>query len=218
MLSATLNRLKSEGYMPDTIIDIGAHHGNWTNECKTIYPLSNYYLFEAIPYPELNQFNGFRNIITFSQVLDAEERIVDWYEMRNTGDSMYKELTHHFDNCVPIKKQTKRLDNIISPYIKSMNNVFIKIDCQGAEIPILKGAGDVINKTNFILLEMPFFGQYNSGVATFLEHISYMDSIGFVPFDICEHHRINNFLMQIDILFINKSHELNNTVQKRLKH
>ena len=40
-----INVLKNKGYYPDTILDIGAHHGNWTNRMKEIYN-SKYYLFE----------------------------------------------------------------------------------------------------------------------------------------------------------------------------
>ena len=95
-------------------------------------------------------------------------------------------------------------------------NIFIKIDCQGAEIPILKGSKTILNKTDFILLEMPLFGKYNEGIPNFLEHIQFMDSIGFCPFDIIDNHYINNFNMQIDMLFINKLHKLNNVVQQKL--
>ena len=48
-----INIIKEKGYYPDTILDIGAHHGHWTNSMKQIYDNSKYYLFEAIDYPEL---------------------------------------------------------------------------------------------------------------------------------------------------------------------
>ena len=100
--------------------------------------------------------------------------------------------------------------------IRHDDNIFIKIDCQGAEIPILKGASSIMDKTDFILLELPLFGQYNTGVQGFLEHIKYMDGINFVPYDIVDNHYINGFNMQIDMLFINKKHSFNNDVQNLL--
>ena len=51
---------------------------------------------------------------------------------------------------------------------------------------------------------MPFFGIYNENVPNFKEHIDYLDSIGFIPYDVLESHYINDYNMQIDILFINK--------------
>ena len=45
-----INFIKYKGYYPDTILDIGAHHGNWTNTMKNLYPNSKYYLFEPFVY------------------------------------------------------------------------------------------------------------------------------------------------------------------------
>ena len=105
---------------------------------------------------------------------------------------------------------------ICNDNILQNDNIFIKIDCQGAELPILKGATSILNKTDFILLEIPLFGQYNEGVPTFLEHITFMNSINFIPYDIVDNHYINNYNMQIDMLFINKNHHFNIDVQKIL--
>ena len=80
----------------------------------------------------------------------------------------------------------------------------------------VKGSTSILEKTDFIILEIPLFGKYNEGVPTFLEHITYMNSIGFVVYDIIDNHYINNFNMQVDILFINKNHEFNVIVNNLL--
>jgi hypothetical protein len=41
-----LEILKNKNYFPDTILDIGAFHGNWTNSMKKIYNNSKYYFFD----------------------------------------------------------------------------------------------------------------------------------------------------------------------------
>ena len=210
-----LATLKNKGYYPDTVLDIGAYHGNWTNSMRTIYETSNYLLFEAIDYSELNQFRN-SNIKVFNVLLNDKSEEVNWYQMKNTGDSIFREKTHHFTNCEAIKRLTIDLDTFVvqNNLLQDAKNIFIKIDCQGAEIPILKGASSILNRTDFIVLEMPLFGQYNEGVPTFLDHISYMDSIGFVPYDIIDTHYINGFNMQIDMLFINKNHRFNSVVNE----
>jgi len=63
---------------------------------------------------------------------------------------------------------------------------------------------------------MPLFGQYNEGVPSFLEHVDFMNKIGFVSFDILENHYINGFNMQVDMLFINKNHPFNTIVNQLL--
>lgn len=211
-------QLKQKGYYPDAILDIGAHHGRWTDESLKIYKEGvDYLLFEAIPYTELERHNT-HNRKVFNVLLNDAEKEVDWYELRNTGDSMFKELNKPFENCAPIKKMSYPLDKIVYTHnlLKDAKHIFIKIDCQGAEIPILKGAPSVLGRTDFIILEIPFFGQYNTGVPTFLEHIQYMDSIGFIPYDILDEHNFYGFKLQVDILFINKRHEFNRLVKEAL--
>ena len=213
-----LSILIHKGYYPDTILDIGAHHGNWTLSMKQIFPLSNFFLFEAIDYEELNKFHNDNNVTVYNVLLNDKIEQVKWYQMKNTGDSMFREKTRSFDNCEVIQRETVDLDSHIlkNNILTKSKYIFIKIDCQGAEIPILKGATSILEKTDFILLEMPFFGKYNEGVPSFLEHIQYMDSIGFVVYDIADNHYINMFNMQVDILFINKNHPLNNIVNQLL--
>jgi FkbM family methyltransferase len=205
-----IQKIKEKGYSPDLVLDIGAHKGLWTRECNRIFN-TRFMLFEAIDYPELRA-SGKQ---VYNVLLNDKEEEVDWYEARNTGDSMFCEKSKHFVNCVPVKKQTTTLDLIFKDMIIP-NEIFIKIDCQGAEIPILKGGLSLLKNVSFILLEMPFFGQYNTSVPSFLEHLKFMDSIGYVQYDICELHYINDFLMQIDIIFIKKDHSLNSVVQKLL--
>jgi FkbM family methyltransferase len=214
-----INILKQKGYYPDTILDIGAHQGFWTIGMKQIYNNSKYYLFEANDYNELNKFNNDNNVKVYNNiVLNDKIEEIDWYCIKGTGDSMFKEKTKHYINCNSIKRETIDLNTHIlkNNLFQESKNILIKIDCQGAEISILKGASSILEKTDFILLEIPLFGQYNDGIPNFLEHIQYMNSIGFITYDIVESHYINNFNMQLDVVFINKNHEFNKTVNQLL--
>jgi len=213
-----LRILQQKGYYPDTILDIGAHHGNWTNAMKHIYPEAKYHLFEAIDYSELGQFQHDANVQVYNVLLNDKTDTVKWYQMKNTGDSMFKEKTYNFDHCEILDRETIDLNSIISnkALFQDSNQILIKIDCQGAEIPILKGATSILDKTDFIVLELPLFGQYNEGVPTFVEHLKFMESLGFVIYDIIENHYINNFNMQVDVLFINKKHQFNTVVNELL--
>jgi len=213
---ARLQTLKDKGYSPKVIFDIGAHKGTWTDQCLNIYNDADYYLFEAIEYSELDKFHDSKNVrVTKGVILNDTIADVDWFEMRNTGDSMFREKTRFFENPTVIRRNTTTLDFVLKDTVFT-DGVFIKIDCQGAEIPILKGATKLLEATDFILLEIPFFGKYNTGVPTFLEHIQFMDNIGFIPYDILEDHVMKGFLMQVDILFIRKTHPMNKTVQDEI--
>lgn len=166
----------------------------------------------------MNIFNIDKNVTVYKNtILNYKIEEVDWYEKKIQEILFFKEKSKHFIDIIPIKRTTIDLDTIVinNNILRCENNIFIKIDSQGAEIPILKGTSLILGKTDFILLEIPLFGQYNENVLNFLEHIKFMDSIDFIPYDIIENHYKNGFNIQIDILFINKSHKFNIDRSKR---
>jgi FkbM family methyltransferase len=209
-----LNNLKLFGFNPNNILDLGAHHGLWSYNCLQVFPRAQYMLIEPIKYEELIHICNKITNFNYKNLLFYEtETEVDWYEMKNTGDSIFKERTHHFSNCIPVKKQTVTLDTIFEKEKYDL----IKIDCQGAEISILKGGQNLIKNTEFIILEMPFCGQYNTNVLSFSEHINFMEANNFVVFDIIDKHiHDNRLLFQIDIIFINKNSSILNKVQSMI--
>ena len=217
MIITALKKLKSFGFEPKNILDIGANKGKWTLEIKKkVFPKAEYTLIEAIDYEELKKVSSKNKNINFKNILlDELEHNVIWYEKRNTGDSLYKENTGYFDDCEQIKRKTSTLDLSFS---KDKFFELIKIDCQGAEISILKGGRNLVNNASVIILEVPFMGEYNLGAPNFYEHINYMENIGFRVYDIVELHRVDNILIQIDIIFIKKGHDFENKVDSIIKN
>ena len=216
MIVNALQKLKSFGFEPKNILDIGANKGKWTLEIKKkVFPKAEYTLIEAIDYEELDKLSDRHDNINYKNILlDEIEHFVTWYEKRNTGDSLFKENTGYFDDCKEIKRSATTLDLVFNK-----NEVFelIKIDCQGAEIPILKGGNRLIQKSSVIILEVPFMGEYNIGAPNFYEHINYMENIGYRVFDIVELHRVDNILIQIDIIFIKQGHDFEKKVDIIIK-
>ncbi len=214
-----LENLRLRGLEFDTILDIGAHHGRWTERCRTIFPQATYHLFEPIPYEALDRLRDDSHglVQVHHTVLNQVCEEVDWYEERNTGDSMFRERTKYFENTVPVRRPSFRLDDVLlTSWLDESRHIFMKIDTQGAEIPVLKGAVEVLKKTDFVAMELPFFGQYNESVPSFQEHIHFMNTIGFGPFDLVEVHDVQGFTMQVDVVFISKRHPLHVTVQENL--
>ena len=91
---------------------------------------------------------------------------------------------------------------------------FIKLDVQGSEMDVLKGAEKTLQRgVEFILIETQLI-EYNKGAPMFLTLVNYMDSIGYEVFDIWEMHyqpwakclcSSSGQLSEIDILFIRKN-------------
>ena len=210
-INETFERLTSLGFSPKWILDVGAYKGNWTRNAKRFFPQANFFMIEAIDYKEL-QTVGAPYLI---ELLKDKIEEVDWYEARNTGDSIYKEKTKFFKDVKSIKKITNTLDNIEG--FKFIAFDLIKIDCQGAELDILTGGKSVASRSEVIILEVPFAGEYNLGAPIFTEYINYMDGIGFCVFDISEHHYIDDILVQVDFVFFNKKSTLLKEVDNIIK-
>jgi FkbM family methyltransferase len=203
------NSLTCIGWNPKTVLDVGGYKGTWTREIKTLFPRASVCLIEPNKYPELRSVDA----TVFHELLSSEPKQVAWYSNLTTGDSMYKETTIHYQSIDPSYRTTTTLD-ILFP-----NQQFdlIKIDCQGAELDILRGGTTLVQQTDVVLLECSFACEYNKGAPTFVDYITYMDSIGFGVLDITEFHRANDILIQIDILFLRKTSPLWKTLQLKIQ-
>lgn len=202
--------LKFFGWSPNTILDIGGYKGQWTRQVRAEFPSATFVVVEPNLHKELDTL-GAR---VHYEVLSSEIKSVPWYSNMSTGDSLYKENTRHYENVVPVLRNTTTLDTLFP------NERFdcIKLDCQGAELDILKGGQRTIEHVDVLLLECPFAGQYNAGAPTLLDYVSTLDSFGFAPLDITELHRANSVLCQIDILFLRKSSHLWQRIQHQMTH
>jgi hypothetical protein len=95
------------------------------------------------------------------------------------------------------------LDSVIEEYDLPIPS-FLKIDTQGSELDILKGAESVINQVDLVYLECPII-QYNKGAPNIGDYIAYMKEKNFIPYDLLEVHRSEEVLLQVDILFISEA-------------
>jgi hypothetical protein len=82
----------------------------------------------------------------------------------------------------------------------------IKIDTQGSELDILKGAEYCLKNASVLILELPLIS-YNIGSPNISEIIEYLRSKRFVPFTVIQEHQIlddaiNISMAQIDIAFV----------------
>jgi len=200
--------LKNVGWYPNTVLDIGGYKGNWTREVRKEFPRAEFVVVEPNFHPELDTLK----VPVYRELLSSTVKDVSWYSNMSTGDSMYKERTHHYSSVSPTLKTTTTLD-VLFP---TKRFDFVKIDCQGAELDILKGGEQILQSTEVLLLECAFAGQYNFSAPSFADYIRYTDSIGFAPVDITELHRANGILCQIDILFLRKTSSLWDLIQGRM--
>ena len=202
-LNYNLLYLIERGVTIDVVYDIGAFRGEWS------YFLNNtslkdrkFFLIEANE--ENEEYLKKLNFKYFIEVLSDKEKNVEFFSKVSTGDSYYIEQTSVYKNDSKSKlKKTNTMDNIIKSNNLPLPNL-IKIDTQGSELDILRGAKDSITDCSLIYLECPII-EYNLKSPNLNNYIEHLNSIDFIPYDICETHKIDNILIQIDILFIKKS-------------
>ena len=184
-----------------TVYDIGANKGEWAAEASKYLSGSEFYLFEAnsthIKSLERSGFDFF--ITALSNKVGSRE----FFSTGGTGDSFYKELTHHYENVEARVVETNTLNNLVRSKGLKIPQL-IKIDTQGSELDILRGSTDFLDKVAFVYMECPV-DEHNEGSPKFDDYIYFMKHNGFVPSEVGEIHRrsIDAKFVQFDILSYN---------------
>jgi FkbM family methyltransferase len=189
----------------NTVLDIGAHKGKWTQEFKKHYPDVKSLMIEA------NEDHIDDLIRTGHYILaligkDNEE--VDYYmceDKDNTeGNGIYKENTN-----VPFtskKRRTVTLDSLLP----GQKFDLIKMDVQGAELDIIQSSPGFIHNAKYLWLELQPHN-YNIGAPSAGKVIGYLNQIGFEMITIDEVNVGSGVIMGMDMIFVNTRNKNLNT-------
>jgi FkbM family methyltransferase len=186
------------------VLDLGAHAGTFTFGCKKFYPNAYYYMIDGNPMTESYIENsGIDYMIAYLSNLVKDTVVYKTkYNAFNTGDSLYRENTKYYDDqSVVIQPITTTTLDKIFKNEKTFD--FIKIDCQGSEIDIIKGGLEMCKRADVFLLEASIYN-YNWGAPMFIELKDFMSNIGFNYTKIVSniHHPFEtSILIQYDVLF-----------------
>ena len=181
-----LEQLKNAGEEPRVIYDIGSCVMHWTNEALRIWPTAHYVLFEAMDSVEfLYQERGIRDY--HIGVLGSESgRTVEFWQndYHPGGNSYYKEnvtvnpsVPEYFNEKHRRVYTTKTLTEVVEARQFPLPDL-VKMDVQGAELDIVKGAESIIKHAKHVILELQRI-EYNTGAPLNQEVIAYMDQLGF---------------------------------------
>lgn len=137
-------------------IDVGAHVGEVLLEMISAAPKGVHYAFEPIPYlfEGLRSNQDFRAVEISDFALSDESGDQTFYWVKN--DPAYSGLKQRrYDRpdpeVVEITVKKARLDDVIP---KSQGIDFIKIDVEGGELPVLRGAKRIITESKpYIVFE-----------------------------------------------------------------
>lgn len=172
----------------DTCVDIGAHAGSWTRPLSYLVPKGRVYAFEALPYYARTlgvvvKLMGLSNVTVLNSAVSDRDGIVEiaWRTrqgFRLTGNThMATEAELTAMECVAVKAVT--LDSWRNGLPADARIAFIKVDVEGAELMVLRGARQVIDTCRPVLfLEIVTsccerYGYRPADIFEFLAHMGY---------------------------------------------
>jgi len=186
-------------WSPRAILDIGANAGTWSTNVRQEYPDSKILMLEAsdqqIPALEATvaAIGNAKYRIAVMSVNDGD--VIPFYfnPKANTGNSMFQEQTKFFSKIKPVEKISIKLDTLIKEeatsgeteaFLRGNQDVFdmIKVDVQGAELMVLNGGLDTLQKATFVQFEGSTV-EYNAGGSCFYEIDEFLRSKGFYLYD-----------------------------------
>lgn len=202
--------VKSTGFNPTTIVDVGV--ATDTEELYQHFADANYIFVEPVAEfePSLQQlctrykgnyvlaaageFNG-----TTSFEVAADLGASSFYRFREADDP-------EFSRTLGVEAQVSRtvpmytLDSIWEAH-EAKGPAILKIDVQGGEMAVLKGAQQCLENFELILLEVSFFEQYYDQ-PLFGDYVEYLNKRGYVILDfINAGYADTGLLHQMDAVF-----------------
>lgn len=211
----SIENLKKLGFSPTTVVDVGAYKGEWTKHVRKIFNDSQFLMIEAQPERanDLKNIESNHNNVVFEQTLagpaDGEEKT---FTVMKTGSSVFEQTYEGKADRKKITLVSNTLDSIVNKN-ELKGDFFLKMDVQGYELEVLKGAENILKETPVILLECSLLN-YNQGAPLIGEIFEHFNKNDYVLFDICAFHRKSEdgVLNQVDLIFCKKDWEVREKV------
>jgi FkbM family methyltransferase len=198
----------------DTILDVGANEGQYALSLRDLGFTGRIISFEplATAYQRLQRSAAKDKlwIVPSRMALGNQEGQVQIHIASNGGASSSllgmldahrraaPEVEYVGSEMVPIA----RLDAVAEQFLGTARNIFLKIDAQGFELPVLQGSGELLRRITGAQLELSLVALYE-GQALFSELLDWMREAGFSIWGIFPGIADNSSgrLLQTDVVF-----------------
>jgi FkbM family methyltransferase len=199
-----LERLASMNFKPTHIFDVGAYKGEFAKYCLDIWSNANISCFEAledkiVQLENLSASNP--QIKVFPILVGAENKEAVALHEAETASSV---LVEHITQDFPVKYYPMAtIDSIVEKHFANHPPDFLKLDVQGYELEILKGAEKSLSQIQVILAEVNFL-DIHQNVPLLSDIVIWLNERGWVAYDICGLTRrpLDRALWQADFIFL----------------
>ncbi len=197
----------------DFVLDVGANTGVWATAVAGCLPGAQVHCFEPLPACQdallrLSEQNP--RIHVHSVALGAESgRLTMNANQFSPSSSVLRMTQRHADlwpstiQAEPIEVSIRRLDDETGTM---GGGIFLKIDVQGYEMPVLQGARNTLARTSLVVAEVLFEALYEKQ-SSIADLIAYLDEQGFQLAEVLYQHRgaANSFIAYADLAFVSRS-------------
>ena len=204
---------KNMGFNLSTVIDIGAALGDYSKAVHFIYPDAKIYAFEPVPqsFAVLKTVaNKINNLQCFNFALSDNEGETEFHLNEFSFSSSLLKMTDTHKDIFPFAKNNKiiKINTItLDDFCKNEkivpeneNGILLKIDVQGLELKVLKGATNFLKEIDVIQLEVSFLNFYEEQ-ASIEDIIIFLKSFSFNAFLQVSPILHKNKLMYSDFIF-----------------
>lgn len=198
---ATGSRELSRRFPVDIVVDIGVAQN--TDDLYKAFPDKQFLLVEANPnfrahLDELRlKLNAKVEMVFCGQA--SGKTVINVPQNGRRASAYSKE-----SNDESVVVETETLDNLIERNGLVSGNILLKVDVEGAEMDVLKGAKGTLNRATVVILEVCWGVPFANGAADYVDILLFMRDNGFNLYNIMEGGGISRHgrLTHADFVFV----------------
>lgn len=204
----SLLNLKQNGFNPAVVIDIGAYEGQWTLDLLEVFSPLKILMVEAQKNKELlllDIVKNKRNVKLEIALLSSRNERQMFFQENETASQIVTTPNPDFPSHVLL---TATLDSLLQRIDFPFPD-FLKLDVQGHELEVLKGAEKALESAEVCLLEISLL-DLGENAPLLNDVLAFMDLRNFQAYDISQFMRrpFDKALFQIDMFFVKKDSNL----------